>query len=165
MRDRHPVPTRAGTPDQQTDSLRHLDAEVAQRVLGYQWVEWKHALLAGGPLDRAGRFLAAPDSPLAHLRHAADPAIPLAPDPYVEVPHFSTNLDAAWGAAVRCGLFASAEAHLSLAADGDWIVRFRHNPGPESVSAPSAALALCRAALAVAQERNRRDPASAGAHP
>ena len=153
MHDGRSPHARANSPERHPDSLRRLDAGVAERVLGYQWVEWNHALLAGAPLDRPGRCLGSPDSPLAPLRHAADDTTAVASDPYREVPPFSTNLDAACDAAVRCGLFARAGASLSQGADGDWIVRFRQDAGPDSVSAPTAAIALCRAALAFALTR------------
>lgn len=153
MRNGRSPKARANSPERHPDSLRRLDAQVAERVLGYQWVEWNHALLAGAPLDRPGRFLAPPDSPLSHLRNAADCTIAVASHPYREVPPFSTNLDAACDAAVRGGLFARAGASLSQGADGDWVVRFRQDAGPHVVSAPTAAIALCRAALAFALTR------------
>lgn len=124
-----------------------LDRQIAVRVYGYRWVEWKHALLRGGPLDAPGRFLADPADPLAHLHSPAPLAAPLADQPFRRVPHYSTDVRQAIRAAARAGLFASAGVRMGQAEDGGWWVE-TDRPAVR-VEAAGLATALCRATLEI----------------
>lgn len=126
---------------------RHLDIEVATRVMDYRWVEWDHAALLGGPLDEPGRFLARPDQITSHLHVLADRTAPLNRSPLRYVPRYSRAADEALIAADAAGVFTAGAGTLSR--DGDrWVVLLRVTG--DRFADDEVAAVLCRAAVHMA---------------
>ena len=137
---------------------RELDALVAERVIGWQWMQWDR--LEGIPEDHQGRFLALAGQPEAH---AANMDLPLAKHALMSVPYYSTDIDAAWHVveAMRARWAEQDNAkrgepdawQFQDFADEGWgaSVIWLHHDGPIDMVidiAPTLPLAICRAALA-----------------
>lgn len=128
---------------------RFLDAEVAVRLFGYQWVQWNPRGGGLGPSDEKGRFLYPADGLLAHLQVPAGPEVPVADDPYRYLPSFCEDVAAAFEAARSAGLFGVVRAILNYHEPGEWSVQTREgNVLARGYSLPEA---LCRASLRLAE--------------
>lgn len=112
-----------GSPSYRGEALSRdldLDLEVALRIEGYRWVEWKHGAMAEAPLDEPGRFVGHPGDLLAHLYQEARPGAPLHIRPYTHLPCYSLEAGPALRASERAGVFGGEGARLSCSRDGTW---------------------------------------------
>lgn len=112
------------------DAGRELDALIAEKVMGWTWDESTAWSPSGGRNSRTGR----PD------------------DPWWWLPHYSTDIAAAWEVFEKIPMTIYAP-HASLAAGeyenvDQWVAEARL-PSKESISesADTAPLAICLAAL------------------
>ena len=100
-----------------------LDVQVALRVDGFRWVRWLDGESPDPPRESAGRFLASPDDPLAHLQVPAPTSMAFAPQPYRHLPRYSRDPGLALAAGERAGLFRDGGASLGQDASGTWTLR------------------------------------------
>lgn len=124
---------------------RDLDEQVATRVLGYRWVQWRNGEGVLPPSDEKGRFLAPVEGLLSHHQVEAGMRVPLAPEPYRYVPRFSVEIESALEAAQAVGLLRNENTVLERSEEGDWTVRTKGDR--LAIQAPTLPEALCRAAL------------------
>jgi hypothetical protein len=134
-----------GSMERDEDFGRELDEEVAVRVLGYRWVQWKTGEGVLPPSEERGRFLAPVEGLLSRHQVEVGRRGPLAREPYRYVPRFSVELESALEAAQAVGLLRNENTVLELSDQGEWTVRAKGDR--LTMTAATLPEALCRAAL------------------
>jgi hypothetical protein len=120
---------------------RELDIEVAEKIFGFQWMVTE---------SMPDRFLVGPDETYFLAQAGCKPApidSPIAYRPYETVPHFSTDIAAAWTVVEH---MAKDGWYYEILNSGDEVyVIFCQDPeDPYSGSASTASEAICKAAIA-----------------